>query len=102
YPKLDISNFQSNSEGDMIDKIHEVGFFIDGIIINAGAYTHTSLAIADAIAAITTPVIEVHVSNVFARETVRHHSFLAKNCKGSISGFGFRSYKLAIEALLED
>jgi len=99
YPKLDISYFQSNSEGEIIDKIHEVGFFIDGIILNAGAYTHTSLAIADAIAAITTPVIEVHISNVFARESARHHSFLAKNCRGSISGFGLKSYKLAIEAL---
>ena len=100
YPSLDISYFQSNSEGDIIDKIHEVGFSIDGIIINAGAYTHTSLAIADAISAITTPVVEVHISNVFAREPVRHHSFIAKSCKGSISGFGFKSYKLAIEGLL--
>jgi len=102
YPELDISYFQSNSEGLIIDKIHEVGFLIDGIILNAGAYTHTSLALADAIAAITTPVVEVHISNVFAREAVRHHSFIAKNCKGSISGFGFKSYKLAIESLLED
>lgn len=102
YPELDISYFQSNSEGLIIDKIHEVGFLIDGIILNAGAYTHTSLALADAIAAITTPVVEVHISNVFAREVVRHQSFIAKNCKGSISGFGFKSYKLAIESLLED
>ena len=102
YPELDISYFQSNSEGLIIDKIHEVGFLIDGIILNAGACTHTSLALADAIAAITTPVVEVHISNVFAREAVRHHSFIAKNCKGSISGFGFKSYKLAIESLLED
>lgn len=102
YLELEISYFQSNSEGAIIDKIHEVGFLIDGIVLNAGAYTHTSLAISDAIAAVTTSVVEVHISNVFARESVRHHSFIAKNCKGSISGFGFNSYRLAIESLLED
>lgn len=98
YPQIKISYFQSNSEGAIIDKIHEVGFSIDGIILNAGAYTHTSLAISDAIAAITTPVIEVHISNVYAREPVRHHSFLARNCKAVICGFGLKSYKLALES----
>jgi 3-dehydroquinate dehydratase-2 len=89
--------FQSNSEGDIINKLHEKGFGeVDGIILNAGAYTHTSLAIADAISAITTPVIEVHISNIFKREKVRHHSFIAPVCAGSIAGFGLNSYKLAI------
>lgn|SRR5690606_14933085 len=100
YPQLDISYFQSNSEGNIIDKLHEVGFSGDGIILNAGAYTHTSLAISDAIAAISTPVIEVHISNVHARETVRHHSFIAKNCIGVICGFGLKSYNLALESFL--
>lgn len=102
YPKIEIDYFQSNSEGAIIDKIHEVGFSIDGIILNAGAYTHTSLAIADAIAGISSPVIEVHISNVHAREAVRHHSLIAKNCKGIICGFGLKSYKLAIESFSEE
>jgi len=92
-----LSYYQSNHEGGIIDKIHESGFSIDGIILNAGAYAHTSLAIRDAIEAITTPVIEVHVSNVFAREEFRHLSLIAPVCKGSISGFGLDSYRLAIE-----
>ncbi|MDF2517480.1 MAG: type 3-dehydroquinate dehydratase [Sphingobacterium sp.] len=92
--------FQSNSEGILIDKIHAVGFEYDGIVMNAGAYTHTSVAIGDAIAAVQTPVIEVHISNVHQREEFRHHSFLAKNCKGVICGFGLDSYRLGIEALL--
>lgn len=100
YPQVQLAYFQSNSEGALIDKIHEVGFEYDGIIINAGAYTHTSLAIADAIAAITTPVIEVHISNVYNREAYRHHSYLAKNCVGVIAGFGLNSYKLAVESFL--
>jgi 3-dehydroquinate dehydratase-2 len=90
--------FQSNVEGEIIDKLHEVGFSIDGIILNAGAYTHTSIAIADAVRAISTPVIEVHISNVFAREEFRHHSFLSSACKGCIVGFGLKSYQLAIDA----
>jgi len=102
YPQIKIDYFQSNSEGGIINKIHEVGFSIDGIVLNAGAYTHTSLAIADAIAAVSSPVIEVHISNIHAREVIRHHSFLAKNCKGTISGFGLKSYKLAIESFIED
>lgn len=98
YPQIKIDYYQSNSEGAIIDKIHEVGFSIDGIILNAGAYTHTSLAISDAIAAISSPVIEVHISNIHAREAIRHHSFIAKNCKGSICGFGLNSYKLALQS----
>jgi len=92
--------FQSNSEGGIINKLHEKGFGeVDGIILNAGAYTHTSLAIADAIAAIQTPVIEVHISNIYKREEVRHHSFISPVCAGSIAGFGLNSYKLAILSL---
>ncbi|SFC47676.1 3-dehydroquinate dehydratase [Parapedobacter composti] len=101
YPGLGLSYFQSNHEGAIIDKIHEVGFSADGIVLNAGAYTHTSLAIADAIAAVTTPVVEVHISNVYAREPFRHHSYLAKNCKGVICGFGLDGYRLAVESLLK-
>lgn len=100
YPQIELAYFQSNSEGALIDKIHETGYEYDGIILNAGAYTHTSLAIADAIAAVTTPVIEVHISNVHARESYRHHSYLAKNCVGVIAGFGLNSYKLAVESFL--
>lgn len=100
FPEVSLEYYQSNVEGFLIDKIHEVGFSYDGIILNAGAYTHTSLALADAIAGIETPVVEVHISNVFAREKVRHHSFIAPNCKGCISGFGLESYDLAIKAFL--
>ncbi len=100
YPAVDLTCFQSNHEGAIIDKIHEVGFSVAGIVLNAGAYTHTSLAIADAIAAVTAPVIEVHISNVYARESFRHHSYLAKNCKGVICGFGLDGYRLALESLL--
>jgi len=100
YPNLEIYYYQSNVEGEIINKIHEVGFTFDGIILNAGAYTHTSIAIADAIAAVNTPVIEVHISNVYKREEFRHVSLLAANCKGVIAGFGMNSYQLAIESLL--
>ncbi|MGJ1198342.1 type II 3-dehydroquinate dehydratase [Sphingobacterium spiritivorum] len=100
FPKLELNYFQSNSEGAIIDKIHEVGFDIDGIVLNAGAYTHTSVAIGDAIAAVKTTVIEVHISNVYAREEFRHKSYLAKNCKGVICGFGLDGYRLAIEGLI--
>jgi len=96
-----ISYFQSNIEGEIINKIHETGFHTDGIVLNAGAYTHTSLAISDAIAAVTSPVIEVHISNVFKRESVRQHSFISPVCMGSIAGFGLDSYRLAIEALVK-
>lgn len=100
YPTIEFSYFQSNVEGELINKLHEIGFSYDGIIINAGAYTHTSIAIADAIAGIKTPVIEVHISNVFSREDYRHVSYLGKHCKGSISGFGLKGYNMAIESFL--
>ncbi len=100
YANLEIDYYQSNVEGEIINKLHQVGFSYDGIILNAGAYTHTSIAIADAIAAINTPVIEVHISNVYKREEFRHNSMLASNCKGVIAGFGMDSYRLAIESLL--
>ena len=100
YLTVDLSFYQSNHEGAIIDKLHEVGFSYDGIVLNAGAYTHTSVAIADAIAGITTPVVEVHISNVHKRETFRHHSYLAQNCVGVICGFGLNSYKLGIESFL--
>ena len=96
YPAIEIDYFQSNVEGELINKLHEVGFSFDGIIMNAGAYTHTSVAISDAIAGIKTPVIEVHISNVYAREDYRHLSMMAKNCKGIITGFGLQSYELAL------
>lgn len=96
FQDIDIHYFQSNVEGEIIDKIQEVGFTFDGIIINAGAYTHTSIGIADAISAITTPATEVHISNTAAREAFRHTSFLTPVCKGVIMGFGLDSYKLAL------
>lgn len=102
YPQITIKYVQSNHEGEIIDQIHEHGFTTDGIILNAGAYTHTSLAIADAIAAVTTPVIEVHISNIFKREQIRHHSMITPSCRGSIAGFGLNSYQLAVEAFLYD
>lgn len=100
YPEVEIDYYQSNSEGEVINKLHEVGFSCHGIVLNAGAYTHTSIAIADAIAGINTPVIEVHISNVHKREEFRHISMLARNCKGVIAGFGLDSYRLGIESLL--
>jgi len=100
YAKIELSYYQSNVEGELINKLHEVGFAYDGIILNAGGYTHTSVALRDAIAAIKTPTIEVHISNVFAREEFRHQSLIAPKCKGSISGFGMDSYRLAIESFI--
>ena len=97
FPQIDLEYFQSNHEGALIDKLHEVGFSYEGIILNAGAYTHTSIAIADAIAAIKTPVIEVHISNVHQRETFRHHSYLSANCAGIIVGLGLRGYAFAVD-----
>ena len=96
FPEQDLHYFQSNSEGVLIDKLHEVGFDYDGIILNAGAYTHTSIAIADAIKSINAPVIEVHISNVHARESFRHHSYIAPYCRGSIIGLGLSGYELAV------
>lgn len=98
YNDIQLEYYQSNVEGELINKLHEVGFTYDGVILNAGGYTHTSVAIADAIAAITTPVVEVHISNIFARESYRHISLIASKCKGSISGFGLDSYRLAVES----
>ena len=95
-----ISYFQSNHEGELIDKLHETGFSIDGIILNAGGLTHTSVALGDAIAAIKTPVIEVHISNVHAREEFRHHSFLSAKCRGVIVGLGLKGYELALQSFL--
>ena len=100
YPQCEIAYFQSNVEGELIVKIHETGFTVDGIVLNAGAYTHTSIALHDAIKAVTSPVIEVHISNVYAREPFRHKSLLAAACKGVIAGFGLDSYRLAIEAVM--
>jgi len=100
FQEVELTYFQSNNEGDLIDKLQETGFTFDGIVLNAGAYTHTSVAIADAIRSITTPVVEVHISNVFKRESFRHHSFLSEVCKGCIVGFGMDSYRLAIDAIL--
>lgn len=102
FPNLSIDYFQSNVEGELINKLHEVGFAIDGIIFNAGGYTHTSVAIADAVAGINSPVIEVHISNVYAREEYRHVSLMAKHCKGVIAGLGLDGYRLAIEYFVKN
>lgn len=101
YPEVTLDYYQSNVEGFLIDKLHEVGFEADGIVLNAGAYTHTSVALQDAIRAITAPVIEVHISNVHRREAFRHQSFISCACVGVICGFGMNSYRLAVEALLD-
>lgn len=101
YPLLQLEHFQSNVEGELINKLHETGFTYDGIILNAGAYTHTSVALADAVAAIKAPVVEVHISNIFAREDFRHVSYIGRNCAGSISGFGAKSYELAVAYFLK-
>lgn len=100
FKNVELTYYQSNVEGELINKLHELGFSYDGIIFNAGGYTHTSVALRDAIASIKTPVIEVHISNVYAREDFRHTSLIAPKCKGSISGFGMDSYRLAIESFL--
>ena len=100
FSSVKIEYYQSNIEGEIIDKLQEVGFSLDGIILNAAAYTHTSVGIADAIAAIKTPVIEVHISNIYSREEFRHNSLISKNVKGIICGFGLQSYELALEAFL--
>lgn len=101
YPEVHIEHYQSNIEGELISKIQEVGFSYDGIILNAAAYTHTSVGIGDAVKAIKTPVVEVHISNTFDREDFRHQSFIAANAKGVIVGFGLQSYELAIQSFLE-
>ncbi|MCL4144223.1 UNVERIFIED_CONTAM: hypothetical protein GTU68_067413 [Idotea baltica] len=96
FPDISLSQFQSNHEGAIIDKIHEIGFDYDGIIINAGGLTHTSVALADALSSVTTPTIEVHISNIHAREAFRHHSYLTSRCIGMICGLGLKGYELAI------
>ncbi|HBK32621.1 MAG TPA: type II 3-dehydroquinate dehydratase [Porphyromonadaceae bacterium] len=101
FPHVDFSYFQSNIEGELIDKIQEAGFGSDGIVLNAGGYTHTSIALCDAIKAVPAPVVEVHISNVHARESFRHQSLLSPVCAGVIAGFGTDSYRLATEALLK-
>lgn len=100
YPDVDIDYYQSNAEGALIDKIQSAGFTCDGIVLNAGAYTHTSVALQDCIRSVPSPVVEVHISNVHAREEFRHHSFISCVCKGVICGFGLDSYRLAVEALI--
>ncbi len=100
YSDVDIDYYQSNIEGEIIDKLHDVGFDCDGIILNAAAYTHTSVGIGDAVKAIETPVVEVHISNTFNREEFRHQSFISPNAKGVVLGFGLQSYELAIQSFL--
>ena len=101
FPNIQLSYFQSNIEGELIDKLHEVGFDFDGIILNAAAYTHTSIGIGDAVKAIKTPVIEVHISNVYSREEFRQTSFISPNAKGIIVGFGLQGYRLALQSFLD-
>ncbi len=101
YPQLSIEYYQSNVEGELINELQEKGFIYDGIILNAGGYTHTSVALADTVKAIKTPVIEVHISNIFAREDFRHVSYIGRNCIGSVSGFGLKSYELALNYFLD-
>ena len=100
FPDTELHYFQSNHEGALIDKIHETGFSFDGIVINAGGYTHTSIALADALSAVTTPAVEVHISNIHARESFRHHSYLTSRCKGMICGLGLKGYELAVRFFL--
>jgi 3-dehydroquinate dehydratase-2 len=101
FPEIVFSYYQSNVEGEIINQIHKAGFTSDGIILNAGGYTHTSVAITDAISSVTSPVIEVHITNILAREEFRHTSLIGRTCRGSISGFGLDSYRLAVEAIIE-
>ena len=100
FPQVEIGYYQSNVEGEIINRLHEVGFSVDGIVLNAGGYSHTSVAIHDAIAAITTPVVEVHISNIFAREEYRRHSLLSDVCRGVICGLGLDGYRFAVESFL--
>ncbi len=102
FPQAEIGYYQSNVEGEIINRLHEVGFSADGIILNAGGYSHTSVAIHDAIAAITSPVIEVHISNIFAREEYRRHSLLSDVCRGVVCGLGLEGYRFAVESFLND
>jgi 3-dehydroquinate dehydratase II len=101
FPGIELSYYQSNVEGELINELHRVGFDVDGVVMNPGGYTHTSVAIADAISAITAPVIEVHISNIYAREEFRKHSVVSTKCKGSVSGLGLKSYELAVKYFVE-
>ena len=101
FPDVALHYFQSNHEGALLDKLHAVGFSADGIVLNAGGYTHTSVALADALSAITTPTVEVHISNIHAREAFRHHSYLTSRCRGIMAGFGLKGYELAIRYLVD-
>lgn len=100
FPDLELDYYQSNIEGELIDKLHEVGFSYDGIVLNAAAYTHTSIGIGDAVKAVSSPVIEIHISNTYSREEFRHNSFISANARGVILGFGYQSYKLALQSFL--
>ena len=100
FSALELDYFQSNIEGELIDKLHDVGFSYDGIVLNAAAYTHTSVSIGDAVKGISTPVIEVHISNTYSREEFRHQSFISPNAKGVVLGFGLKSYALALQSFL--
>ena len=102
FPDIELEYFQSNIEGEIVNEIQRLGFSYDGIILNAGGYTHTSVSIADAVASVTTPIVEVHITNVFAREEIRQKSLFAKHCKGVIAGFGLESYFLAIISLMKN
>jgi 3-dehydroquinate dehydratase-2 len=102
FPEINLDYFQSNVEGELINKLHEVGFDYQGVVLNAGGYTHTSVALSDAISAIESPVVEVHISNVHARESYRHQSLISKNCVGVIAGFGMDSYRLALSYLIDN
>ncbi|MBR1833984.1 MAG: type II 3-dehydroquinate dehydratase [Bacteroidales bacterium] len=102
FPEAEIGYYQSNVEGELINRLHEVGFTADGIVLNAGGYSHTSVALHDAIAAVTTPVVEVHISNIFAREEYRRHSLLSDVCRGVVCGLGLEGYRFAVESFLAD
>ncbi len=102
FPEVEIGYYQSNVEGELINRLHEVGFSADGIVLNAGGYSHTSVALHDAVAAITTPVVEVHISNIFAREEYRRHSMLSDVCRGMVCGLGLEGYRFAVESFLLD
>ena len=102
YPQVELEYYQSNVEGELINKMQEAGFSVDGIVLNAGAYTHTSIALHDCIRSLTSPVIEVHISNVHQREEFRHHSMISSACRGVICGFGLNSYRLAVEAIINE
>ncbi len=102
YPELELSYFQSNGEGELVNQLHAIGFEVDGILINAGAYTHTSVAIGDALAAISSPALEIHISNIYKREEFRHKSFLSRQCVGMIAGLGLLGYELGLQYFIKN